>query len=153
MARLNGKGVSHWIPICTEVHCTRPPRNAHYTRAPIYALNTFCVNPPPRAALDGKRPQRGPQKRLGRRLEEVAKAVGGGYCRLQMPLRLAHAVREAVAGHRAPWSGGGGIPPPPFQCIPAPSAHALKAPQGHDFQDPLLPDDAVVFEHFVGQDH
>ena len=26
-------------------------------------------------------PQRRPQRRLGRRLEEVAKAVGGGYCR------------------------------------------------------------------------
>ena len=30
--------------------------------------------------------RKGPQRRLGRRLEEVAKAVGGGYCRLQMPL-------------------------------------------------------------------
>ena len=37
-----------------------------------------------RDALEGKGPQRGDQKRLGRRLEEVAKAVGGGYCRLQM---------------------------------------------------------------------
>ena len=58
--------------------------------------------------------QRRPQKRLGRRLEEVAKAVGGGYCRLQMPLRLALAVRETVAGHRlgALPGGGGGVPPP-----------------------------------------
>ena len=40
---------------------------------------------PPRDALEGKGPQRRPQKRLDRRLEEVAKAVGGGYCRLQMP--------------------------------------------------------------------
>ena len=32
--------------------------------------------------------QRGPQKRLDRRFEEVADAVGGGYCRLQMPLKL-----------------------------------------------------------------
>ena len=31
----------------------------------------------PRGALEGKGPQRRPQKRLGRRLEEVAKAVGG----------------------------------------------------------------------------
>ena len=31
------------------------------------------------------RPHRRPQQRLDRRLEEVAKAVGGGYCRLQMP--------------------------------------------------------------------
>ena len=47
----------------------------------------------------------------------VAKAVGGGYCRLQMPLRLAVAVRGTVAGH-----GLGalerGRQPPPFQCIP-----------------------------------
>ena len=33
-----------------------------------------------REALDGKGPQRRPQKRLVRRLEEVAQAVGGGYC-------------------------------------------------------------------------
>ena len=32
----------------------------------------------------------------GRQLVEVAKAVGGGYCRLQLPL----AVRETLAGHR-----------------------------------------------------
>ena len=37
---------------------------------------------------------RQPQKRLERRLEEVAKAVGGRYCRFQMPLSLALAVRE-----------------------------------------------------------
>ena len=48
--------------------------------------------PPPKVALEGKVPQRRPQKRLDRRLEEVAKAVGGGYCRLQMPLKLALAV-------------------------------------------------------------
>ena len=44
-------------------------------------------------ALEGEGPQRRPQKQLGRRLEEVAEAVGGGYCRLQMPLRLALGVR------------------------------------------------------------
>ena len=36
--------------------------------------------------------RKGPRRRLDRQLEEVAKAVGGGYCRLQMPLRLALAV-------------------------------------------------------------
>ena len=41
------------------------------------------------AALEGKGPQRRPQKRLDRRLVEVAKAVGGGCCRLRMPLQLA----------------------------------------------------------------
>ena len=51
-------------------------------------------------------------KRLGRRLEEVATAVGGGCAPLQMPLSLALAVRGTVAGHRlAPWRGG--VPPPP----------------------------------------
>ena len=40
-----------------------------------------------------------PQKRFGRRLEGVAEAVGGGYCRLQIPLRLALGVEETLAGH------------------------------------------------------
>ena len=64
----------------------------------------------PRDALEGKGPQRRPQKRLGRRLEGVARAVGGGYCRLQMPLSLALGVRGTVAGHRlrAVERGGGG---------------------------------------------
>ena len=53
-----------------------------------------------RDALEGAGPQRRPQKWLDGRLEEVAKAVGGGYCRLRMPLRLAFAVRGTVAGHR-----------------------------------------------------
>ena len=53
-----------------------------------------------RGALQGQGPQRRPQKRLDRWLEGVAKAVGGGYCRLQMPLRLALGVRGTVAGHR-----------------------------------------------------
>ena len=47
-----------------------------------------------RDALGGKWPQR----RLDRRFEKVAKAVGGGYCRLQMPWSLALGVRETVAG-------------------------------------------------------
>ena len=51
-------------------------------------------------ALEGKGLQRRPQRWLDRRLEEVAKAVGGGYCRLQMPLKLAPAVSGTVAGHR-----------------------------------------------------
>ena len=74
--------------------------------------------PAPRDALEGKGPQRRPQKRLDRRLEEVAEAVGGGYCRLQMLLTLALGVRKRVAGRRLGALGGGA---PPFQCIPAPS--------------------------------
>ena len=48
-----------------------------------------------RDALEGNAPQRRPQKRLDRRLEEVAKAVGGGYCRLNMPFKLVLAVMGA----------------------------------------------------------
>ena len=51
-----------------------------------------------------------PQKRVGRRLEDVAKAVGGGYCRRHVPWRLALAVRETVAGHRlGALEGEGGV--------------------------------------------
>ena len=55
-------------------------------------------------ALEGKRPQRWPQRRLGRRLEEVAKAVGGGYCRLQMPLKLASSSQITHCARRGPQS-------------------------------------------------
>ena len=37
--------------------------------------------------VEGEGPRRRPQRRLGWRLEEVAEAVGGGYCRLPMPLK------------------------------------------------------------------
>ena len=50
---------------------------------------------------------------MDRRLEEVAKAVGGGYCLLQMPLNLALAVRGTVAGDRL----GARSPPPPPLCV------------------------------------
>ena len=62
----------------------------------------LCHPPPPpqRDPLEGKGPQRWPQRRLDRRLEEVAKAVRGGYCRLQMPLKPALGVRGTVVGHR-----------------------------------------------------
>ena len=54
-------------------------------------------------------------RRFDRWLEEVAKAVGGSYCRLQMPLKLAVAVRETVAGHRlGALGGGGGVPMHPW---------------------------------------
>ena len=45
--------------------------------------------------------------------------MGGGYCRLQMPPRLALGVRGTVAGRRlGALEGGGGGSSPPFQCIP-----------------------------------
>ena len=72
-----------------------------------------------RDALEGKGPQRRPQRRLYTRLEAVAKPLGGGYRRLQMPSRLALGVRGTVAGRRlSALEGGGGTPPSPFQCIP-----------------------------------
>ena len=86
---------------------TLPPPNAKYFR------------PPPRDVLEGTGPQRRPQKRLDRRLQEVAKAVVGGYCPLQMPLKRAFGVGETVAGHRQGALEGGEVPPP-FQCISAP---------------------------------
>ena len=63
--------------------------------------------------------QRRSQERLGRRLEGVAEAVGGGYCRLQMQLNPAVGVRGAVAGHRQnALERGGGIPPLPMHpCV------------------------------------
>ena len=70
-----------------------------------------------RDALEGE----GPQRRLDRRLEDVVKAVGGGYRRLQMPLKSALGVSGTVAGRRLgalQGGGGGGQPPPPFHCIP-----------------------------------
>ena len=38
--------------------------------------------------------------------------MGGGYCRLQMPLQLALGIRGTVAGHRPGALEGGGVPPP-----------------------------------------
>ena len=93
-------------------------------------LVTFGAGAPPRDALEGKGPQRWPQKRLDRRLEEVAKAVGGGYCRLQMPLKLALAVRETVAGHRLGALEGGGGYLPPFQCIAGAAGHPVSCDAG-----------------------
>ena len=66
-----------------------------------------------RDAVEGKGPRRRPQKRLDRRLEEVAKAVWGGYGRFQVPLKLAPDIRGTVTGHRlGALEGGGGCLPP-----------------------------------------
>ena len=89
-------------------------------------LRPDVVHPPPPPVTDpsqGKRPQRWPQKRLDSRLEEVVKAVGGGYCWLQMSLKLVLAVRGIVAGRRldAREGGGRGVPPPlPMHPCPRP---------------------------------
>ena len=77
------------------------------------ALATPTHHRTPKNAVEGNGPERRPQRRLDRQLEEVAKAVGGGYCRLHMPLRLALGLRGTVAGHElGPLEGGWGVPPP-----------------------------------------
>ena len=53
----------------------------------------------------------------------MPKRLGGGYCRLQMPLRLARAVRGTVTGRRL-GALEGITPPPPFKRKPS-------APQKH----------------------
>ena len=82
------------LPSCPPLLKQVPPL------CPAAPLLCPVTPPPPSDALEGKGPQRRAQKRVGRRLEEVAKAVGGGYCRLQMSLSLALGVRGTVAGPR-----------------------------------------------------
>ena len=66
-----------------------------------------------RDALEWKGPQRRPRRRLDRRLEEVAEAVGGGSCRLSMLLKQALGARATVAGRRlGALEGRGGVSPP-----------------------------------------
>ena len=95
----------------------RPPPSPSKVRLGSLAFGS--AGPGPRDAFEGKGPQRRPQQQLGRRLEEVAEVVGGGYCRLQTPLKPALGVRGTVAGHRlgALEEGGEGYLHP-FQCIP-----------------------------------
>ena len=59
-------------------------------------------------AVEWKGPQRQPQKRLGRRLEEVAKSVERGYCRLENPIEAGTCRQGEVAGHRLGALEGGG---------------------------------------------
>ena len=102
-----------------------PGTEAHFWNLPPPLLRRAPMPSPPakqfsgRHALEGKGPQRAGQERLDRRLEEVAKAVWGGYCRLEGPLKPALAGGGKVAGHRlgALEVGGGGGYLPPFQCI------------------------------------
>ena len=125
-------------PLCAHYAPTMRPLCALYApsmhplcalKCDLYAptMRPLCAHYAPSMrregkGREGKGPQRRPQKRLGRRLEGVAKAVGGGYCRLQMPLRLALAVRETAAGHRLGALEGG---LPPLKCIPDPPFRAV----------------------------
>ena len=71
----------------------------------------------------------GPRRGLFPRLEEVAKAGGGGYRRLQTPLKLALGVRGTVAEHRlGALEGGGGGCLLHFRCIPAQASRKNKHP-------------------------
>ena len=79
----------------------------------------FTVPPPPRDALERKGPHRRPPAAVRQAVGGGCRGGWGGYCRLQMPLRLALGVRGTVAGHRLGALEGGGTSPP-FQCIPAP---------------------------------
>ena len=86
-------GARRWAAcvVCDTVKRSDGPVSRRLKRR---GLPTTLLCPPSPSSEEGKGPQRWPQKRLGRRLEEVAKAVEGGYCRLQMPLKPALAVRE-----------------------------------------------------------
>ena len=91
------------------------------------AANRRRHAPTTRDALKGQRPRRRFRTRLGRRLEEVATAVGGGYWRLHMPLKLALAVRETVAGRRLGALEGRRGVPAPLPMLPCPP-HPLHRP-------------------------
>ena len=108
--------VSHVSPqiraspvLCHRVTGNSSPRRVRHHR-PVQWAGASTFKGLARDASEGK----GPQRRLDRRLEEVAKAVGGGYCRLQMPLKLALGVRETVAGHRLGALEGGVTSPLPM---------------------------------------
>ena len=86
------------------------PSEAQHMHMPLTSADPLPLS---RDALEGKGPQRRPQERLGRRLERVAKAFGGGYCRLQMPLKSALGVRGTAAGHSLGALEVGGVTFPP----------------------------------------
>ena len=54
--------------------------------------------------------------------------VGGGYYRLQMPLKLALAVREPVAGRRLGALEGGGVLSPSSPPPRMPQAYSQSSP-------------------------
>ena len=93
--------------------------------------------------------------------QAVATAVGGGYCRLQTPLRLALGVRETVAGHRlgalegwylhppsTAFLGGGGGQRGECNAMLGTAAASVAPPQFHDH---LLPNASTTFvQSFAG---
>ena len=82
---------THWACIARLLHV---PLQPHVPMLQCAGSGCpTCRTPPPRRWMHekgrGKGPQGSSRRRLDRRLEEVAKAVGGGYCLLQMPLKPA----------------------------------------------------------------
>ena len=114
---LAGRASSRWRhERAPSLSCSREHSSDNTTHVPAFTSLSGVWGG--RDASEGKGPQRQPQQRLGRRLEEVAAAVGGGYCRRQMPLKLALAVRGTVAGHRLGARDGGWGYVPPFPMHP-----------------------------------
>ena len=87
-------------------------------------------------------------------MEEVAEAAGGGYCRLQMPFKLALAVREAVVGHRlGALEGGGGLPTPPLKgALPNPRRPAPCALRQSEFKR-IMQAHKLGFRHMLFDDN
>ena len=104
------------------------------------------MHPEGRVALEGKGPQRQPQQRLDGRLEEVVKAVGGGYCRLRMPLRLVLGVGGTAAGHRLGALVGGGGVPPPLPMHPCLRGHQKPSGNSEESSNPVE-QSIVVIQH------
>ena len=80
--------------------------------------------PPPRGLHEkGRDLKGGPRSGQTGGWRRLPKRLGGGYCRLQMPLRLALGVRGTVAGRRlgALEEEGGGAPPVPMRPPPPPA--------------------------------
>ena len=94
---------------------------------------------PPRDASEPKGPQRRPQRRLDGRLEEVAKAVGGRFCRLPMLRKPALGVRDRVSGHGR---GGGGATPTPPNAMDGPHQCHAPRPKEACMYSPSSPNDA-----------
>ena len=126
-----------------------------------YVYSAFIPPPPQRVALEGKGSQSRSQRRFDGRLEEVAKAVGCGYCRLQMPLKPAFGVRETVAGRRLDaLEGGGGTsppsnassPPPPCLMVLMPMCTFGASPSGRDEQPHAEADDGFEGQVYTQTD-
>ena len=121
-----GLGIDPDLVLLNTEQRQYPRKGAEIPRRRSWTSQNKDIPPKPRGvsqvsdrdALEGKGPQGRPQRRLDGRLEEAAEAVGGGYCRLQMPLSPALGVRGTVAGHGLGALEGGQGTPPSFPLHP-----------------------------------